>query len=197
MAAITAQMVKELRGATGAGILDCKTALNENNGDFDKAVGYLREKGLAAAAKKAGRDALEGIIGTYVHHGSKVAAMVELNCETDFVARTEQFQGLARDLAMHIVASNPEFVAREEIPAAVLDKEKAIYKAQAQASGKPEKILDRIAEGKLEKWYSDVCLMEQEYFKDSDKNVKDVLVENIASLGENIQVSRFSRLQVG
>ena len=123
--------------------------------------------------------------------------MVELNCETDFVARTEQFQGLARDLAMHVVASNPEYVAREEIPAAILESETAIYKAQAQASGKPEKILDRIAEGKLEKWYSDVCLMEQEYFKDSDKNVKDVLVENIASLGENIQISRFSRLQIG
>ena len=197
MAAITAQMVKELRGATGAGILDCKTALNENNGDFDKAVEYLREKGLAAAAKKADRDAHEGIIGTYVHHGSKVAAMVELNCETDFVARTEQFQGLARDLAMHIVAANPEYVAREEVPADVLDREKAIYKAQAQGSGKPEKILERIAEGKLEKWYGDVCLMEQEYFKDSDKNVKDVLVENIASLGENIQIRRFGRLQVG
>ena len=197
MAAITAQMVKELRGATGAGILDCKTALNENEGDFDKAVEYLREKGLAAAAKKADRDAKEGIIGTYVHHGSKVAAMVELNCETDFVARTEQFQGLARDLAMHVVASNPEYVDREEVPAAVLDKEKAIYKVQAQESGKPERILDRIAEGKLEKWYSEVCLMEQEYFKDSVKVVKDVLVENIASLGENIQIRRFSRLQIG
>ena len=197
MAAITAQMVKELRGATGAGILDCKTALNENDGDFDKAVEYLREKGLAAAAKKADRDAKEGIIGTYVHHGSKVAAMVELNCETDFVARTEQFQGLARDLAMHVVASNPEYVDREEVPAAVLDKEKAIYKVQAQESGKPERILHRIAEGKLEKWYSEVCLIEQEYFKDSDKVVKDVLVENIASLGENIQIRRFSRLQIG
>ena len=197
MAAITAQMVKELRGATGAGMLDCKTALNETDGDLDKAVEYLREKGLAAAAKKADRDAHEGTIGAYVHHGSKVAAMVELNCETDFVARTEQFQGLARDLAMHIVASHPEYVAREEVPADVLDREKTIYKAQAQASGKPEKILDRIAEGKLEKWYSDVCLMEQEYFKDSDKNVNDILVENIASLGENIQIRRFSRLQIG
>ena len=197
MAAITAQMGKELRGATGAGILDCKTALSENDGNFDRAVAYLREKGLAAAAKKADRDANEGMIGTYVHHGSKVAAMVELNCETDFVARTEQFQGLARDLAMHIVAANPEYVDREEIPDDVLDKEKAIYKAQAQESDKPEKILDRIAAGKLEKWYSDVCLMEQEYFKDSEKTVKDVLVENIASLGENIQIRRFSRLEVG
>ncbi len=197
MAAITAQMVKELRGATGAGILDCKTALSENDGNFDRSVAYLREKGLAAAAKKADRDADEGIIGMYVHHGSKVAAMVVLNCETDFVARTEQFQGLARDLAMHIVAANPEYVDREEIPADVLNKEKAIYKAQAQESGKPEKIIERIAEGKLEKWYSDVCLIEQEYFKDSDKIVKDVLVENIASLGENIQIRRFSRLEVG
>ena len=195
MAAITAQMVKELRGATGAGMLDCKNALSETDGDFDRAVEYLREKGLSAAAKKADRVAHEGIIGSYVHHGSKVAAMVELNCETDFVARTEQFQGLARDLAMHIVASNPEYVAREEVPAEVLDREISIYKAQA--SGKPEKILDRIAEGKLEKWYSDVCLMEQDYFKDSDRNVKDVLVENIASLGENIQIRRFSRMQVG
>ncbi len=197
MAAITAQMVKELRGATGAGMLDCKNALSETDGDFDRAVEYLREKGLAAAAKKADRVAHEGIIGTYVHHGSKLAAMVELNCETDFVARTEQFQGLAHDLAMHIVAADPEYVAREEVPADVLDREMSIYKAQAQASGKPERILDRIAQGKLEKWYSDVCLMEQEYFKDSDRNVKDVLVENISGLGENIQVRRFSRMQVG
>lgn len=197
MAEITAQMVKELRGATGAGVLDCKTALNEHDGDFDRAVQYLREKGLAAAEKKASREATEGLIGTYVHHDSKVAAMVELNCETDFVARTEQFQTLARNLAMHIVASRPEYVSREEIPAAILDKEKAIYKTQAQESGKPPNIIERIAEGKLEKWYSEVCLIEQAYFKDSDKIVKDVLVENIASLGENIQISRFSRLEVG
>lgn len=197
MAEITAQMVKELRGATGAGVLDCKTALNEHDGDFDRAVQYLREKGLAAAEKKASREATEGLIGTYVHHDSKVAAMVELNCETDFVARTEQFQKLARNLAMHIVASRPEYVSREEIPAAILDKEKAIYTTQAQESGKPPKIIERIAEGKLEKWYSEVCLIEQAYFKDSDKIVKDVLVENIASLGENIQISRFSRLEVG
>lgn len=197
MAEITAQMVKELRGATGAGVLDCKTALNEHDGDFDRAVQYLREKGLAAAEKKASREATEGLIGTYVHHDSKVAAMVELNCETDFVARTEQFQKLARNLAMHIVASRPEYVSREEIPAAILDKEKAIYKTQAQESGKPPNIIERIAEGKLEKWYSEVCLIEQAYFKDSDKIVKDVLVENIASLGENIQISRFSRLEVG
>lgn len=197
MAEITAQMVKELRGATGAGVLDCKTALNEHDGDFDRAVQYLREKGLAAAEKKASREATEGLIGTYVHHDSKVAAMVELNCETDFVARTEQFQKLARNLAMHIVASRPEYVSREEIPAAILDKEKAIYTTQAQESGKPPNIIERIAEGKLEKWYSEVCLIEQAYFKDSDKIVKDVLVENIASLGENIQISRFSRLEVG
>lgn len=197
MAEITAQMVKELRGATGAGVLDCKTALNEHDGDFDRAVQYLREKGLAAAEKKASREATEGLIGTYVHHDSKVAAMVELNCETDFVARTEQFQKLARNLAMHIVASRPEYVSREEIPAAILDKEKAIYKTQAQESGKPPNIIERIAAGKLEKWYSEVCLIEQAYFKDSDKIVKDVLVENIASLGENIQISRFSRLEVG
>lgn len=197
MAEITAQMVKELRGATGAGVLDCKTALNEHDGDFDRAVQYLREKGLAAAEKKASREATEGLIGTYVHHDSKVAAMVELNCETDFVARTEQFQKLARNLAMHIVAARPEYVSREEIPAAILDKEKAIYKTQAQESGKPPNIIERIAEGKLEKWYSEVCLIEQAYFKDSDKIVKDVLVENIASLGENIQISRFSRLEVG
>lgn len=197
MAEITAQMVKELRGATGAGVLDCKTALNEHDGDFDRAVQYLREKGLAAAEKKSSREATEGLIGTYVHHDSKVAAMVELNCETDFVARTEQFQTLARNLAMHIVASRPEYVSREEIPAAILDKEKAIYTTQAQESGKPPNIIERIAEGKLEKWYSEVCLIEQAYFKDSDKIVKDVLVENIASLGENIQISRFSRLEVG
>ena len=197
MATITTQMIKELRAATGAGVLDCKKALAQADGDFDKAVEYLREKGLSAAAKKAGRAANEGLIGVYVHPGSRVAGMVEVNCETDFVARTEDFQALAKDLAMQVVAARPEYVSREEIPAEVVEKEKAIYRAQAVESGKPEHILDRIVAGKLEKWYGEVCLLEQPFIKDQDITVQQLLVRSIASLGENIQVRRFARLEVG
>jgi elongation factor Ts len=197
MAEITATMVKELREATGAGILDCKKALAQAEGDFEKAVEILREKGLSAAAKKADRAANEGLIGTYVHPGSKMAGMVEVNCETDFVARTDQFQELARDLAMQVVAARPEYVSREDIPAEVIEREKEIYRAQLTDSGRPENVWDRIIDGKLEKWYSEVCLLEQNFIKDSDKVVKDLLVENIASLGENIQVRRFARLEIG
>jgi elongation factor Ts len=197
MAEITATMVKELREATGAGMLDCKKALAQADGDFDKAVEILREKGLSAAAKKADRAANEGLIGTYVHPGSKMAGMVEVNCETDFVARTEQFQELARALAMQVVAARPEYVSRAEVPAEVIAKEKEIYRAQLTESGKPENVWDRIVEGKLEKWYSEVCLLEQNFIRDPDKTVQDLLMESIAALGENIQVRRFARLEIG
>lgn len=197
MAEITAGMVKELREATSAGILDCKKALAQADGDFDKAVEILREKGLSAAAKKADRAANEGLIGTYIHPGSKMAGMVEVNCETDFVARTERFQELARDLAMQVVAARPDYVSREEVPADVIEKEKEIFRAQLADSGKPESVWDRIIEGKLDKWYSEICLLEQNFIKDPDKTIQSLLVENIASMGENIQIRRFSRLEVG
>jgi elongation factor Ts len=197
MAEITAAMVKDLREATSAGVLDCKKALAQADGDFDKAVEFLREKGLASAAKKADREANEGLIGTYIHPGSKMAGMVEVNCETDFVARTEQFQELARDLAMQVVAARPEYVSRDQVPADVIAKEKDIYRAQLADSGRPENIWDRIVEGKLEKWYSEVCLLEQGFIKDPDKTIQALLIENIASLGENIQIRRMARLEVG
>ena len=197
MAEITAAMVKDLREATSAGVLDCKKALAQADGDFDKAVEFLREKGLASAAKKADREANEGLIGTYIHPGSKMAGMVEVNCETDFVARTEQFQELARDLAMQVVAARPEYVSRDQVPADVVAKEKEIYRAQLADSGRPENIWDRIVEGKLEKWYSEVCLLEQGFIKDPDKTIQALLIENIASLGENIQIRRMARLEVG
>ncbi len=194
---ITSQMVRELRQATGAGVLDCKKALTQAEGDFDKAVEILREKGLSAAAKKASREAKEGLIGTYIHPGSKVAGMVEVNCETDFVARTPQFQELARDLAMQVVAARPQYVSRDEVPEEVIEKEKAIYRSQLADSGKPEHIWDRIIEGKLEKWFSEICLLEQPFIKNPDVTVEQLIVENIASLGENIKVRRFCRLAVG
>ncbi len=197
MAEITTKMVKELREATGAGILDSKKALIQAEGDFDRAVAILREKGLAAAAKKADREANEGLIGVYIHPGSKVAGLVEVNCETDFVARTEQFQQLARDLAMQVVASRPRWVRREDVPEEEIEKERQIYRAQLANEGKPEHIWDRIIQGKLEKWFSEVCLLEQPFIKDPDLSVKDLLVQNVASLGENIQVRRFCRLEVG
>jgi elongation factor Ts len=197
MAEITAGMVKELREATGAGMLDCKKALTQADGNFDKAVELLREKGLSAAAKKADRAANEGLIGTYVHPGSKMAGMIEVNCETDFVARTEQFQELARALAMQVVAARPEYVSRNDVPADVVAKEKEIYRAQLSESGKPESVWDRIVEGKLEKWYSEVCLLEQNFIRDPDKTVQNLLVESVAALGENIQVRRFARLEIG
>ena len=197
MAEITAEMVKLLREATNAGVLDCKKALTDSNGDFEAAVEVLRKKGLATAAKKATRDANEGIIGSYIHGGSKVATLVELNCETDFVARTDQFQQLAKDLAMHITAARPQWVAREEVPAASVDKEKEIYREQMAGSNKPPQVVDKIVEGKLDKWYSEVCLLEQAFVKDPDVTIKDLLTTSIASLGENIRVRRFARLEIG
>jgi elongation factor Ts len=197
MAEISAQMVKELREATNAGVLDCKKALADANGDFEKAVELLRQKGLATAAKKASRNTNEGMIGHYIHAGAKVGSLVELNCETDFVARTERFQTLARDLAMHVVASRPLYVSREDVPAEVIEREKAIYREQAADSGKPAQVVDRIVDGKLDKWFSEICLLEQPFVKNPDVTIQDLLTENIAALGENIRVNRFERLAIG
>lgn len=197
MAEITTQMVKELREATSAGVLDSKKALEETNGDFEKAVEILRKKGLATAAKKASRDTNEGQIGYYVHAGAKQAGMVELNCESDFVARTERFQQLARDLAMHIVASRPLYVNREQVPAELVESEKSIYREQMATSGKPAQVIDRIVEGKLDKWLGEICLLEQPFVKNPDVTIQELLVESVAVLGENIRVNRFARLAIG
>ncbi len=195
--AITAQMVKELRQATHAGVLDCRKALEAANGDFEKAVRLLREKGLAAAAKKASREAKEGLIGTYVHPGAKMAAIVEVNCETDLVARTDEFQQLAKDIAMQVVAARPRWLTPEDVPAEVIEQEKAIYRKQLADEGKPEHIMDRIIEGKLKKFYEETCLMEQDFIKKPDVKIKDLITEHIARLGENIKIRRFARFEVG
>lgn len=197
MAAITAQQVKELREATGAGILDCKEALETSNGDFERAVAYLREKGMAAAAKRATREAKEGLIGSYIHAGSKVGALVEVNCETDFVAHTDEFRELAHDLAMQVVAAKPSYLVPEEIPAEVLEEEKATYRAQMAESGKPEQIVERIVEGKLQKFYEEACLMEQPFIKDTAITVRELVQQMNALLGENIVVRRFARFEIG
>ncbi len=197
MAEISAQMVKELREATNAGVLDCKKALTETDGDFEQAVDILRKKGLASAAKKSSRDTHEGIIGSYIHAGAKMASLVQLNCETDFVARTERFQTLARDLAMHVVAARPVYVSREEVPADVVAREKVIYRDQMANSGKPEQVVEKIIEGKLDKWLSEVCLLEQPYIKDPSVTIQSLLVDSVAALGENIKIGGFSRLAIG
>lgn len=197
MAEISTQMVKELREATNAGILDCRKALSEANGNFEQAVEVLRKKGLASAAKKANRETNEGIVGHYIHTGSKLASLVELNCETDFVARTESFQELARDLAMHVAAARPTYLRREDVPANVVDHEKAIYQEQMANSGKPAHVLEKIIDGKLDKWYSEVCLLEQGFIKDPDTNIQQLLTQKIATLGENIKVNRFARVAIG
>ncbi|MBC7223311.1 MAG: translation elongation factor Ts [Anaerolineae bacterium] len=197
MTEITAAMVKELREKTGAGVLDCKNALAEAGGDIERAVEILREKGLADAAKRMGREANEGIIGSYVHAGSRVAALVELNCETDFVARTEEFQALAHDLAMQVVAARPLYLTPEDIPEEVLEREREIYRAQVADSGKPEHVIERIVQGKLEKFLDEVCLMRQPFIKDDSMTVEELIRQAIARLGENIVVRRFARLAVG
>ena len=194
---ITAQMVKELRVRTGAGMMDCKWALGEAGGDMEKAIDLLRKKGLAAAAKKAGRVAAEGAVGSYIHAGGKIGVLVEVNCETDFVARTDQFQELVRDIAMHVAAAEPRFVRREEVTADDLERERAIFREQALASGKPEAVVDRIVAGKLEKYYAEYVLLEQPFVKDPDKTVGQLVQERIAKLGENIVVRRFTRYRLG
>ncbi len=194
---VTASLVKELREKTGAGMMDCKKALAETAGDLPKAVDYLRQKGLAAAAKKADRVATDGAIGAYVHAGGKLGVLVEINCETDFVARTAEFQSLLKDVAMQVAATSPRCVRREEVSADEFEREKVIYRQQALESGKPEKVVEMIVQGKMEKFYSEVCLLEQSFVKDPDKKVIDVVNDAIARLGENIQVRRFARYHLG
>jgi len=194
---ISATMVRDLREKTGAGMMDCKKALTESEGNFEKAVDYLRQKGLATAAKRAGRVASEGRIGSYIHAGGKIGVMVEVNCETDFVAKTDDFQNFSKDLAMQIAASNPLFVRREEVPPEALEKEREIYRIQAREAGKPEKVIDKIVDGKLGKYYEEVCLLEQVFVKDTDIKIQDLLNGLIGKLGEKIEIRRFARFQVG
>jgi elongation factor Ts len=194
---ITSAMVKKLRDKTNAGIMDCKAALQESQGDMEKAVDYLRQKGLAVAQKRAGRTATEGLVHSYIHAGGKIGVMVEVNCETDFTARSGAFSDFAKNLAMHIAATNPLSIDREGLPPEVVTREQEIYRAQALDSGKPEKILDKIVEGKLKKFYQEVCLLEQPYVRDTDMTVEDLLNELRAKTGENVIVSRFVRYQLG
>ena len=195
--AFTAKDVAQLRERTGCGMMDCKKALTEANGDMDAAIDFLREKGLAAAAKKAGRIAAEGIVEAYIHGGGRIGVLVEVNCETDFVAKTDEFKAFCRDIAMQIAAASPEYVRREEVPEHVLERERHIARQQAINDGKPEKILDKIVEGRIEKFYKEVCLMEQVYIKDNDLTVDKYLTSKIAKIGENISIRRFARFVVG
>ncbi|MNW23583.1 Elongation factor Ts [compost metagenome] len=195
--AVNASAVKELREKTGAGMLDCKKALEETNGDLTKAIEFLREKGLAAAANKAGRIATEGVVESYIHAGGRIGVLVEINCETDFVAKTDQFKEFVRDIAMHIAASNPRFVRREEVSAEELEKEKEILKAQALNEGKPANIVEKMVEGRISKYYEEFCLMEQSFVKDPDKTIATLLNEKISTIGENISIRRFVRYELG
>ena len=194
---VTAAMVKELRERTGAGMLDCKKMLVEANGDMDKAIDLLREKGLAAAAKKAGRIAAEGLVESYIHMGGKIGVLVEVNCETDFVANTDRFKALCHDVAMHIAAAKPEFLDKADVPTDNLEKEKEVLRAQALNEGKPEKIVERMVEGRIEKYYKEVCLMEQPFVKDPDKTIRDLISEATVAIGEKISVRRFVRFERG
>jgi elongation factor Ts len=195
--AVSASAVKELREKTGAGMLDCKKALDETDGNIEKAAEYLREKGLAAAAKKGGRIATEGVVEAYIHAGGRIGVLVEINCETDFVGKTEQFKEFARDIAMQIAAASPRYVRREEVSAEELEKEKEILRAQALNEGKPEKIVDKMVEGRINKYYEEFCLLEQSFIKDPDKTIDTLLKEKIATIGENISIRRFVRYELG
>lgn len=197
MADINAGQVKDLREKTGAGMMDCKKALLETNGDFEKAVEYLRKKGIASASKKAGRATKEGAVASYIHGEGKVGVLVEVNCETDFVARTEQFRQFVKDVAMHIAAASPLWVNSSEVPADTIAKEKEIFMAQMANSGKPAKILEQIAEGKIKKFYEDTCLMNQAFVKDPAKTIEQLLKETIGALGENMGIRRFARFTLG
>lgn len=197
MAEITAALVKELRERTGAGMMDCKKALSATDGDLEKAIDFLREKGLAAAAKKAGRVAAEGLVEAYIHGGGRIGVLVEVNCETDFVAKTDAFKELVKDIAMHIAATNPSYLKREEVPTAELEHEQAVLAEQARNEGKPEKIIEKMVAGRIEKYYKEVCLMEQPFVKDHDKTISDLITESIAKIGENISIRRFTRYQLG
>ncbi|HHY35558.1 MAG TPA: translation elongation factor Ts [Firmicutes bacterium] len=197
MAEITPAMIKELRARTGSGMMDCKRALEETGGDMDKAVDYLRKKGLATAEKKSGRAAEEGVIESYIHHNRRVGVLVELKCETDFVARTDQFLELAKEIAMHIAWANPQYISRDEVPRDVLERERSIERERALQEGKPANIVDKIVEGRLAKFYSSVCLLDQPFIKDDSRKVSEVIAEKIAVLGENIVVKRFCRFELG
>ena len=197
MAEITAALVKELGERTGAGMMDCKKALSATDGDLEKAIDFLREKGLAAAAKKAGRVAAEGLVEAYIHGGGRIGVLVEVNCETDFVAKTDAFKELVKDIAMHIAATNPSYLKREEVPTAELEHEQAVLAEQARNEGKPEKIIEKMVAGRIEKYYKEVCLMEQPFVKDPDKTISDLITESIAKIGENISIRRFTRYQLG
>ena len=194
---ITAKQVKELREKTGAGMMDCKKALTEAKGDLEEAVKLLREQGIAKAATKSGRSTSEGVVASYIHPGDKLGVLVEIACETDFVARTEKFRQFTHDVAMHIAASAPLCVSREEVDPKLIDQEREIYRTQARNEGKPDKIIDRIAEGKLEKYFAEIVLQEQPFVKDNDKTISDYVKEAIGSLGENIQIKRFTRFRLG
>lgn len=195
--AASATLVKELREKTGAGILDCQKALTENGNDIEKAIDYLRQKGLAAAQKRAGREANEGLISAYIHPGSRIGVLVEVNCETDFVARNDEFQALVKDVSLQIAAARPAYVSREDIPAEVIEREKAVYQGQCKEMGKPEAAWPKIIEGKLEKFYQEMCLLEQAFIKDPSVTIKDLLTQRIAKIGENIVIRRFTRYELG
>lgn len=197
MADITAAMVKELREKTGAGMMDCKNALVKKNGDMEAAIDYLREQGLSAAAKKSGRIAAEGVVESYIHMGGRIGVLVEVNCETDFVAKTEEFKQLARDLAMHIAASQPQYVSREEIPEETIEHERGIYRTIAENEGKPAHIIDRIVDGRIERFVTEVCLLDQPFVRNPDQTVSELLNEKVAKIGEKISVRRFVRYERG
>ncbi|NTV90704.1 MAG: translation elongation factor Ts [Clostridiales bacterium] len=194
---ITAEMVKDLRERTGAGMMDCKKALTATDGNIEKAIEFLREKGLAAAAKKAGRIAAEGIVESYIHGGGRIGVLVEVNIETDFAAANEEFKAFVKDVALQIAAARPEYISKEEVPAEMIEKEKEILKAQALNEGKPEKIIEKMVEGRIEKYYKEICLLEQPFIKDPDKTIKQLLTERIAAIGENINIRRFVRFERG
>jgi len=194
---ITSAMVKDLRTKTGAGMMDCKEALTASAGDVEKAIEYLRKKGMSAATKRSSKAAKEGVVSSYIHMGGRIGVMVEVNCETDFVAKTEDFQAMSKDIAMHVAASNPLFLKPEEIPPEVMEREKEIYRSQAMAEKKPEKIWERIIEGKLKKYYEEVCLLQQKFIKNTDITVETLVNNMIAKTGENIVVRRFARFQLG
>jgi len=194
---ISASLVKELRERTNAGFMDCKAALKESNGDMEKAIDYLRVKGLATAQKKSHRQTKEGLVLSYIHPGSRIGVLLELNCETDFVARTDEFQAFSRDIAMQVAAAAPLALTREELPADVVEKEREVFRTQALEQGKPQNVIEKIVEGKVEKFYTESCLLDQPFIKDDTKTVRDLLNELIAKLGENIKIVRFARFQIG
>jgi len=197
MSEVSAAQVRELRDQTGAGMMDCKQALAESGGDLQKAIVSLREKGLAAAAKRSARVASEGLVGSYIHVGGKIGVLIEVNCETDFVARTPEFQALVKDLAMQVAAASPRWVRREEIPASTIETERSIYRAQASGSGKPPAVIEKIVDGKLVKFFADTCMLEQPFIKDPQRTVGQLVTDSIAKIGENIVVRRFARFQLG